>query len=100
MKPRKNRHVQLFIEQLEDRYAPAYVDIAPGGVLGALIGIGIVFCAPWVSEHLFGKHLPAQLNTYPIVLAMSVSIAVGVVFGLYPAFRASRLDPIEALRHD
>jgi putative ABC transport system permease protein len=78
----------------------AIVQTTVGGVLGALIGIGIVFCAPWVSEHVFGKHLPAQLNTYPIVLAMSVSIAVGVVFGLYPAFRASRLDPIEALRHD
>jgi putative ABC transport system permease protein len=29
-----------------------------------------------------------------------VSVSVGIFFGLYPAFRASRLDPIEALRHD
>jgi putative ABC transport system permease protein len=79
----------------------AIVQTTVGGVLGAAIGISVVLAAPWVYA-LFsgGKHLPAQLSLLPIVLAMGVSIAVGVVFGLYPAYRASRLDPIEALRHD
>lgn len=78
----------------------AIVQTTVGGILGAVIGIAIVFSVPWISETLFGKHLPAELTWLPIGLAMSVSIAVGVLFGLYPAFRASRLDPIEALRHD
>jgi putative ABC transport system permease protein len=78
----------------------AIVQTAVGGVLGALIGISVVFLAPWLSAAMFSKNLPAVLNLEPILLAMSVAIMVGVAAGLYPAFRASRLDPIEALRHD
>ena len=78
----------------------AIVQTSVGGVVGALIGISVVFIAPWLSATLFGKNLPAVLNIEPILLAMGVAIMVGVAAGLYPAFRASRLDPIEALRHD
>jgi putative ABC transport system permease protein len=78
----------------------AIVQTTVGGVLGALIGMAIVFVVPWIASALLSKHLPAQLNWEPIALAMSVSVMVGVGFGLYPAYRASRLDPIEALRHD
>ena len=78
----------------------AIVQTTVGGILGALLGISVALVAPLVYAAATGKHLPAQLNLMPIVLAMSVAIAVGVAFGLYPAYRASRLDPIEALRHD
>ena len=78
----------------------AIVQTTVGGVVGAAMGMTIVFAVPWLADALFSKHLPAQLNWEPIALAMSVSVMVGVGFGLYPAYRASRLDPIEALRHD
>ena len=78
----------------------ATVQTTVGGTLGTLIGIGLVFFLPWASLILLGRNLPAQLNPEPVVLSISVAVFVGVIFGLYPAFRASRLDPIEALRHD
>ena len=78
----------------------AIVQTTVGGVLGAFTGVVVVYVVPWIASLAFSSHLPAQLKADPIVMAMSVAIAVGVVFGLYPAYRASRLDPIEALRHD
>ncbi len=78
----------------------AVVQTTAGGILGALAGISLVFIVPWAGETLFSINVPARLNHEPIILSMSVAILVGIVFGLYPAFRASRLDPIEALRHD
>ncbi len=44
--------------------------------------------------------LPAETPFWAILLGLLVSISVGVFFGLYPAIKASRLDPIEALRYE
>lgn len=78
----------------------ATVQTTVGGALGTVIGICMVMVVPWAAMALFSLNVPAQLNIEPVFLSMAVSVGVGVFFGLYPAYRASRLDPIEALRHD
>src|SRR6266852_5824719 len=65
-----------------------------GGVTGALLGL----FAAWRLAAQFGW--PMLIRPSIIVLALVFSGLVGVVFGLYPAQRASRLDPIEALRYE
>jgi putative ABC transport system permease protein len=64
-----------------------------GGVLG--VGLGMALSA--VVAHLFA--FPMMMRAWSIVLAFGVSLVVGLVFGTYPAMRAARMDPIEALRH-
>ena len=65
-----------------------------GGVFGIVIGVGIAFL---VSQ--FADFKPVvQLST--IALAVGFSLAVGLFFGIYPARRASRLNPIDALRFE
>jgi len=78
----------------------AVVQTAVGGLVGVLLGVTFVFAVPWVSEHLLDTHRPAVLNVPSIFYSLAVALLVGVAFGLYPAWRASRLDPIEALRHE
>ncbi|WP_288561311.1 FtsX-like permease family protein, partial [uncultured Victivallis sp.] len=65
-----------------------------GGVVGILLGHG--------SALLVQKYLNWPIISSPeaVVAAVVVSAAVGVVFGFYPAWKASRLDPIEALRYE
>jgi putative ABC transport system permease protein len=77
----------------------AMVQTTIGGLLGTAAGILIVFGVPIVC-HRFGWKMPSQLDGWSIVVSIVVAVAVGVLFGWYPAYRASRLDPIEALRHN
>jgi putative ABC transport system permease protein len=65
-----------------------------GGLIGVTIGVSI----PWLITHLAG--MPTVVTTYSLVLALGISMTVGIVFGLYPARHAANLDPIEALRHE
>jgi putative ABC transport system permease protein len=70
-----------------------------GGLLGIIGGIAISYLVSVVAKLLeykwsFVVSLPA------ILLAMFISMAIGIIFGLYPARRASRLNPIEALRYE
>ena len=65
-----------------------------GGIVGILLGHG--------SALLVEKYLnwPIQSSPGAVVAAVLVSAAVGVIFGFYPAWKASQLDPIEALRYE
>jgi putative ABC transport system permease protein len=77
----------------------AVVQTSIGGICGVLIGLGSVYLIPQVAAW-FGEYLPAKIHVPSIFLSLGVSIGVGVLFGWYPARRASLLDPIEALRHE
>jgi macrolide transport system ATP-binding/permease protein len=65
-----------------------------GGIVGILIGV----VASWVISAVAGW--PTQVSTPAILGGFAFSAAVGVFFGFYPARKASRLDPIEALRYE
>jgi len=65
-----------------------------GGVVGILVGLGISMLV-----RIFLRW-PTELSLSAIVAAFAVSVTVGMVFGFYPAWKASRLDPIIALRYE
>ena len=65
-----------------------------GGTLGIVLGRGSSYI---VSAVL---HWPTAVSVWAIVAAVIVSASVGIIFGFYPAWKASRLDPIEALRYE
>ncbi len=65
-----------------------------GGAIGVLLGRGAS-----ILVRMFANW-PVQASVETIVAAVAVSVGVGVVFGFYPAWKASRLDPIEALRYE
>ncbi len=65
---------------------------------GGMIGIGIGLLIPWLVTHFAG--MPTVITPYSLILSLGISMGVGIIFGIYPAMRASNLDPIEALRHE
>jgi len=72
----------------------ALVLAAIGGALGVIFGVGLGY----LLAQKFGWTMVTR--TEIVVAALAVSAGVGVLFGLYPARKASRLDPIEALRYE
>jgi ABC-type antimicrobial peptide transport system permease subunit len=65
-----------------------------GGAIGIFLG--------WLSSYLVTRFLgwSTLISPVAIVVAVLVSAGVGLIFGFYPAWKASRLDPIEALRYE
>ena len=84
----KKRHIiQQFLVE-------AGVLSALGGVVGVVIGIGLpAMITYWFDQttHILLQH---------VLLAFSISAGVGISFGIYPAWRAANMDPVEALRHE
>jgi ABC-type antimicrobial peptide transport system permease subunit len=70
-----------------------------GGVLGIVFGIIISFLISLLMRYL-GYDWAFVVSFGSVALAIGVSILTGVIFGLYPALKASRLNPIEALRYE
>jgi putative ABC transport system permease protein len=68
-------------------------------VLGGAIGVVLGVAVPAGVKRAF-EALPAETPLWAVLVGLLVSISVGIFFGLYPAVKASRLDPIEALRYE
>jgi putative ABC transport system permease protein len=65
-----------------------------GGTVGIALGLGTAALIGWIAEW------PIEISFLAIVLAFAFAAAVGMFFGYYPARKASRLEPIEALRYE
>ncbi len=68
-----------------------------GGVIGILLGWAITEVVHRIPQ---AASLPLLITSGTVIIAVGVSVAIGVVFGLYPAMRAARLHPIQALRYE
>jgi len=65
-----------------------------GGIIGTILGVSLTFIITSIAS------LPFTIDAVTILLAVGVSAIIGLVFGIYPAWQAAKLNPIEALRYE
>jgi putative ABC transport system permease protein len=65
-----------------------------GGAMGVALGFGLAFLGRWMLG------FPTEVPPWAVVLSLGMSSGVGLIFGIYPAARAARLDPVEAMRSE
>jgi putative ABC transport system permease protein len=66
-----------------------------GGLAGIGMAVGVSYLLVWLMPNL-----PAQIPVWAVLAGFFVSLAVGLIFGVWPAVKAARLDPIDALRYE
>ncbi|WP_028932766.1 ABC transporter permease [Pseudonocardia spinosispora] len=71
-----------------------------GGLIGVIIGVGTAVGGGMIVPKFVPSFPPPVLTAFPVLIAFAVSLVIGVVAGGYPANRAARLRPIEALRFE
>ena len=71
-----------------------------GGALGIALGAALALEAPRIPAIASSSFPPPVVSIPSVLLAFGVSVGIGLFFGIYPANRAARLHPIEALRHE
>jgi putative ABC transport system permease protein len=67
-------------------------------IIGGIIGIAFAVAVSFILNRF--TILTTAVTAMPIILALSFSTVVGIFFGIYPAMRAARLNPIDALRYE
>ena len=72
---------------------------ALGGLIGIIVGVVMSYLMSVLMKYL-GYDWAFVISLWSVGLAISVSVLTGVVFGLYPSYKASKLDPIDALRYE
>ncbi|MFC1675778.1 ABC transporter permease [Planctomycetota bacterium] len=65
-----------------------------GGILGTVLGVVIPFCVTYFAN------MQTIITSGSLILAFGISALIGIIFGMYPAYRAANMDPIESLRHE
>lgn len=88
----KNILTQFLIESL--------ILTALGGIVGTTIAIVLAALVSTIAQTQFNLDWPFHLPIFGIVLGVGVATAIGLIFGIYPARKAARKDPIEALRFE
>ena len=73
---------------------------ATGGLLGLALGLGGAFAFTAVMRARSAALIYAAVTPPTIVASLGAALVTGVVFGLYPAFRAARLPPVDAIRSE
>ncbi len=68
-------------------------------LLGGVVGVLLSFAVSQIIM-FFVPSLPASIPSWAVIGGLSVSVGVGLIFGVWPAMKASRLDPIECLRYE
>ncbi len=66
-----------------------------GGLVGILLGVAVPY-----SIHFFAPGIKIQIPSLAIILGFGITLVIGLTFGMLPAIRASRLNPVEALRYE
>jgi putative ABC transport system permease protein len=71
-----------------------------GSLIGLVLGVTAAFAITAIMRSVANAPIQAWLSASTVLVAIGASVIVGVAFGLYPAMRAAKLSPIEAIHHE